>query len=631
MADTDNLLSLIATSSPHLVIENIGPRIDDLTKAIAESNLVDKAGVEPPSYHDCNAEGLHQHTARLKNFAKELLSQSEPLTGKSKDSDDDFETESDSDDELEAKLALKALHRGIELCGARKYSEAESVLKSALRSARLAKLVRTNAEDVKRAEVKLAEAYLYQENWSKAEQALSTFTKSSPASKLDEACLAEAHYLGAQLCLARHDFENSQKFCRKAIRAQKRVYGKTHKSYHRSLVLLTLIFKTSGDNESAADYLKGVPLEYLQETKQLACARFSSEGSFLSIKQERKSNQLLEKDFGLAHCGYADPLGTAMRWAAAEGHKEVVQLLIWRGVKVDVTSIDGVTPLMSAVNSPKQDMIELLLEKGANIEQADNRGRTALLRAALYGNEDIIRLLLNRGANANVIDMDSSSVVLEASYHGRVRAISLFIEAGADVNLGNYERRTTLMYASREGHTEIVSLLLGAGADVSARDKTGCTALTRAAEYHRHDIVKLLVDASATINILDSQEHTPLMWAATANDVSSLRFLIKKGADITLAGQDGRTALWRAVDKGMTEAVRLLLENGADPNVSDTSNGNTPLLEACQWGYTEIVKLLLNHGADLDVRMYDRAPIEWANLRWRYETVELLKAYGATL
>lgn len=625
-AEADDSSRLIATSSPHIVIDDIGPRIDELTRAIAESNLADKTGVNPPSYDDSNTEGLRLHTVQLRNFAQEILSRSEPLTSKSIDSDDDLESQSDSDDEFEAKLALKSLHRGIELCRARKYREAEPTLKNALKSARLAKLARSKAEDLKFAEVKLAEAYLYQENWSEAEEALSTITESNSSSKSDDTTLADAYYLRAQLCLTKHDFGRAQKFCRKAMRVQKRL-GKTHASYYQSLVLLALVFETSGDKETAAEYLEGVPLQYLDDRKHLACARFSSEGSCLSNEQETRSYEILEKEFGPVDCRYQDPQESAMRWAAAKGYKELVQLLIWKGTKVDATTSAGETPLMSAISSSKEDVISLLLEKGAKIEQNDHHGQTPLLRAAFHGNENVIRLLLRHGAKVDVVDYSGSNVVLEASFYGHVHAVSIFIKEGVDVNLANSDRRTALMFAAKRDHLETVSLLLNAGADVNRIDKIGCTALTRAAEYHHHDIVKLLINAGASLDVLDYDKCTPLIRVATAFDTSSLRFLIAQGADVNIGG-DGRTALWSSVNVGLIEAVRILLENGADPNSYDVSN-DPPLLVASRSGYTEIAKLLLDHGANLDPRIDYCESVLSANRGWNHETVELLKAYGA--
>ena len=614
-----------------MVIDNIGSRIDELTEAIAESKINERTVVGPPSYEDSNGENLHRHTIQLVETAREMISRTNPVINRKDEPDpeSDIELESDSDDEFEAKLSLRALKRGSELCGQKKYQEAESSLRNALKGARSSKLARNKTEEIEMAEVTLAEAYLYQEKWSEAEVALSVFIKTHSGSKEEDANLAEAYYFRAQLYLARHDFDNAQRFCRKAIRAQKRLFGKNHPTYYRSTALLILVFETSGDKEAAADYLDTVPRQYLEDTEHLACTRFSSKGCCLSIDQEIKAEELFKKDYNSGH-GYPEPLNVTLRSAAGDGQKDLVRLLLWKGAKVNDRNLDGGTALMVAAEGDKEDILSLLLEKGADIHLADNRGENVLFRPARTGNENVIRFLLDRGASVDSVNRDGENLVFAAARHDNVNAVALFIAKGVDVDLDPKYRRTALMYAARDGYTDVVVLLLHASANVNKCDKSGCTALTLAAEADRHDIIKLLVDFGAALDVLDCNDHSPLMLTAAAYDPESLRLLIEKGADINLTGGAGRGALYMAVDRNRPEAVKMLLEKGADPEQHKPEHDQSPLMVASREGYTEVAQLLLEKGVELDASTTDGyTPLRLAKGRGNYETVKLLQEYGA--
>ena len=613
-----------------MVIDNIGLRIDELTEAMTISKINERTMVGPPSYEDSNGESLHRHTIQLVETAREMISRINPVINRKDelDPESDVEPQSDSDDEFEAKLSLRALKRGTELCGQKKYQEAESSLRNALKGARSSKVARSKTKEIEIAEVKLAEAYLYQEKWSEAEVALSVFIKTHSASKEEDANLAEAYYLRAQLYLAKHDYENAQRFCRKAIRARKRLFGKNSPSYYQSTALLILVFETSGDKEAAADYLDTVPRQYIEDTGHLACTRFSSKGCWLSIDQEIKAEELFERAYNNGK-GYNHPLNVTLRYAAGRGQIDLLRLILWRGAKVNDQCIDGVTPLMAAAAGDKEDVLSLLLEKGADIHLTDNRGETALFRAARTGNENILRFLLDQGARVDPVNRDGENLVFAAARSEQVKALALFIARGVDVDLDPEYRRTALMYAVRDGYHDVTLTCLEAGADVNKRDKSGSTALTLAAEGERHDLIKLLVDSGAALDVLDGRGRSPLMMAAAAQSPKSLRFLIEEGADINLTNGAGKGALYTAVDRNRPKAVRILLEKGADPEQYNPEHDQSPLMVASREGYTECAKLLLDKGAKLNATTNGYTPLRLAKERGNRETVKLLQEYGA--
>ncbi|KAF4213269.1 hypothetical protein CNMCM5878_000164 [Aspergillus fumigatiaffinis] len=126
---------------------------------------------------------------------------------------------------------------------------------------------------------------------------------------------------------------------------------------------------------------------------------------------------------------------TPLSWAAENGHKEVVQLLIQTG-KVDVDSKDsrcGQTPLSWAAKIGHKGVVQLLIQTGkADVDSKSPSGLTPLSWAAARGRKEVVQLLIQTGK----VDVDSK----DSSYG-----------------------QTPLSLAAENGHTEVVRLLHQAG------------------------------------------------------------------------------------------------------------------------------------------------------------------------
>ena len=89
---------------------------------------------------------------------------------------------------------------------------------------------------------------------------------------------------------------------------------------------------------------------------------------------------------------------TLLSYAAENGHKATVKLLLEKGAAIEAKSNTDETPLLYAVMNGDKATIELLLEKGADIEAKSNTGRTPLSYAVMDGHKTTIELLLEKGA-----------------------------------------------------------------------------------------------------------------------------------------------------------------------------------------------------------------------------------------
>ncbi|MGA2775841.1 MAG: ankyrin repeat domain-containing protein, partial [Candidatus Omnitrophota bacterium] len=89
---------------------------------------------------------------------------------------------------------------------------------------------------------------------------------------------------------------------------------------------------------------------------------------------------------------------TALIFAATNGNKEIVELLLSKGADVNAKANNGETALMSTAETNKKEIVKLLLSKGADVNIKSDIGETALSKAELRNHSDIVELLRQAGA-----------------------------------------------------------------------------------------------------------------------------------------------------------------------------------------------------------------------------------------
>ena len=104
-------------------------------------------------------------------------------------------------------------------------------------------------------------------------------------------------------------------------------------------------------------------------------------------------------------------------------------------------------------------------------------------------------------------------------------------------------------------------------------------------------------------------------------------------AAVLVVGCGPSISIHKAAEEGNIEAVKQHLADGADVNAKNRSGAtamhSTPLCEAAGGGHKEVVELLIAKGADVNVKnAYGTTPLDWAILRNRTETADLLRKHG---
>ncbi|CAH2100652.1 unnamed protein product [Euphydryas editha] len=313
--------------------------------------------------------------------------------------------------------------------------------------------------------------------------------------------------------------------------------------------------------------------------------------------------------------------------------KQVMEILIRKGARVNEKNKDGQTPLHVATENAHLDAMDLLLRHGAKVNACDARGESALSLAARRDSAAACRLLLACGAHApdtrpDTDDACSSAAalrLLEAARAGDADAARAVLDARPRlVNCRDVDGRhsTPLHFAAGYNRLPLAQLLLQRGADVHAKDKGGLVPLHNACSYGHYEVTELLVSAGAGVNAADLWRFTPLHEAAAKGKADIVRLLLKHGADPTRRNRDGLTPLQlvRAGDSDTADALRgdaALLDAAKrgdlarakklitpqNVNCRDSHGRNsTPLHLAAGYNNLEVAEALLEAGAAVSAR-----------------------------
>ena len=92
---------------------------------------------------------------------------------------------------------------------------------------------------------------------------------------------------------------------------------------------------------------------------------------------------------------------TPFFWAATRGHKDMAELLLDNGARINSKDRSKLTALHIAVTGEHKDVVSLLLDRSASLEGKASYGDTPLIRAIQANSKDIVKLLLERGARVD--------------------------------------------------------------------------------------------------------------------------------------------------------------------------------------------------------------------------------------
>jgi ankyrin repeat protein len=299
---------------------------------------------------------------------------------------------------------------------------------------------------------------------------------------------------------------------------------------------------------------------------------------------------LLDQDPSLAnrvseYVTYYPGSGAPLKNAAAQGHIEIVKLLLERGADPNLRE-EGVAPqghaLYMAAANKHYEIAKLLLEHGAHPNPEVESSADALSRAISNADQQMIDLLCSYGAARGVHLL---------AYSGDVQTAAAVFAA----NPALADNPEAFANAAGQGQAAFVRLLLRYQPDLPRR----ITFPDWSVGAKTRELNELLFEHGMNASQPDWLLVTPLHQFARRGDLENAALFIEHGADLHARDEDIRsTPLGWAAKYGKKLMVEFLLERGAKPTLPDDPTWATPLAWATRRGHSEIVELLKQQGAD---------------------------------
>ena len=365
-------------------------------------------------------------------------------------------------------------------------------------------------------------------------------------------------------------------------------------------------------------------------------ATLGQSGSLADLIQAGNRKAALEKIRTGADVNEAQPDGTRpIHWAVYKVDYELIEVLIAKKAKADVTNEFGATPLAEAVKLADARMVKMLLDAKAGVEGANQDGQTALMLAIKTAELPIVEMLVKAGANVNAVEKFQNQTALMWAVTAPKNAgemTKLLLSKGANVrprafytdwsNQLSSEPRgqyrpvgglTALLYASRNGCYDCVEALIGVGADVNVPTPEGVTPLMIAIDNDHNDVAKLLLDRGANPHVSDWWGRSAL-WITIDRKGS-----LGGGRGGGGGGGRGAAAASRGSAVSHMDIVNRLLAADVDPNAElnmhrpsrggnsgrfadrQLGTGCTPLYRATEAGDMEVIRALLAKGANPNI------------------------------
>ncbi len=381
---------------------------------------------------------------------------------------------------------------------------------------------------------------------------------------------------------------------------------------------------------------------------------------------------------------------TALHWASARGHKDIMELLLASNADVNAKDSAEWTPLHWASAEGRKDVMEILREHGGYsnvgsrgtkeaVQEAQqqlqalgyapgladgamgsrtmaalrkfqsDRGlpvtgkldqKTAAVLAAQKASHDVAAgpQASRPVAKESTVPVLGGQVVhLDHPLHdgdtlaamGGNNGIQIVGGAGVRAN-----RVSEVHETADAGDLETLRLLLKRKPDlVFGRDESGQTPLHIAAYNGDRNMVELLLASKANVNAQDNARSTPLLWAvAHSGRAGVVELLLAAKADVNADNVMRETPLSEAAElHHMIDVAELLVEYKADVNKRGL-RGDTPLYIAVQNFNTDVAELLLASNADVNATSdTGMTALHEAAFGGEKAFAELLLAHGANV
>ncbi len=310
---------------------------------------------------------------------------------------------------------------------------------------------------------------------------------------------------------------------------------------------------------------------------------------------------------------------------------EAIQAIL-KGADINGMTMDGLTPLLSAIHHDLSDLVLFLIDRGADVHKVSKTGLSALQLALRKNNPKIMNALKNANAQAIYPTKQKESTDY-LKYLGKVpylRAIP------AMRTMQRTTLKNELLQALKDNNLLGIYNAIDKGADPNTTlnpNGTGPTPLSLAILADTSSGIEALMKYGANVNAVDgATKLTPLLLAIKENKENIAIKLIELGADVNALNQDDQSCLSLAILQKQEKVALKLIELGADIDRIDPINGLTPLMAAINNDLSKVALKLIDQGAGINnTDPDDSTPVILATIQQNHPIMLKLINEGAKL
>jgi len=336
---------------------------------------------------------------------------------------------------------------------------------------------------------------------------------------------------------------------------------------------------------------------------------------------------------------------TAIMWAAAERHADVVGALIAAHADLKAHTKEGFTPIHFSARVGDLESIKLLLAAGVDVNIQTQTGQ------APSGDSEEPAITIGLTRAARVGGAPGYTPLLVATLRAQVDVALYLLDHGADPNI-EAAGFTPLHWASTTWEGYAANPVYGFEDPMSGiPDRQAKLRLVKALLAHGANVNARMTkrQPSFATGYTDAIGATPLLLAASVQDSEMMRILLAAGADPKIQTATKATAIIAATglnhgigeslntEAQAIEAVKLLLDLGVDPK-GETTVGENALFGPAYRGWNTLLAQLIDLGVNVNaVSKAGTTPYRAANgqgdrlggVLVNKEGVDLLLKHGA--
>ena len=234
----------------------------------------------------------------------------------------------------------------------------------------------------------------------------------------------------------------------------------------------------------------------------------------------------------------------------------------------------GTTAIHQAARNNHAEMLQVMIDKGVDVNIAEDEpaeaGNTPLHTACIYGSAECVRLLEACGGDDAIQNVKGETpahyAVMKKKFGGDLNQQQRenVLKELKNLDIARNDGKTPVMmlqYMDINTNMDLLPIFLEGGVDVNHTDNEGNTALTLNTYNQCYKgVVKELIRSGANVNAADNRGNTALHYALEYGSQETARLLLKKGADYNHANNKGVTPVQLAVEKGYDTVLELMTD-----------------------------------------------------------------------